>query len=211
MTCGNDKLVKVWSATDGQLIREFAGHPNLPYCVQFVPGTYDVVSGDIVGNVHHWRVEDGGLIRKFDASEMFSHIGDIAPFGGIINMTFSPDGKKLTVTGLHKCTNAPAGNRRAVALSFDWATGEKLPKQESVKKELDATMWRAAYHPSGTMMGIVEKEIGFWNPGIEDVFHLAATPSEIFDFDLHPNLVDLYTAHFDGHVRSMRLSKANGQ
>ena len=71
-------------------------------------------------------------------------------------------------------------------------------------------MWRAVYHPSGTMIGIVEKEIGFWNPGTEDVFHLAATPSDIFDCDLHPNQLDLYTAHFDGHVRSMRLGGDQG-
>ena len=210
VTCGNDKLVKIWSAADGQLIREMSGHPHLPYCVQFVPGSHDVVSGDIVGNIFHWRADDGGLMRKFDASEIFSDIGDIAPFGGVINLTFSPDTKKLTATGLHKCTNAPAGNRRAVALSFDWATAEKLPKLECIQKELDATMWRAVYHPSGTMIGIVEKEIGFWNPGTEDVFHLAATPSDIFDCDLHPNQLDLYTAHFDGHVRSMRLGGDQG-
>ncbi len=206
VTCGNDKLVKVWSTADGQLIRQMAGHPNLPYCVQFVPGSYDVVSGDIVGNIHHWRAEDGGLVRKFDASEIFFHIADITPFGGVINLAFSPDLKRLTATGLHNCTNAPAGNRRAVALSFDWTTADKLPKQECIQKELDATMWRAVYHPSGTMMGIVEKEIGFWNPGTEDVFHLVATPSDIFDCDLHPNQLDLYTAHFDGHIRSMRLA-----
>ncbi len=210
VTCGNDRLEKIWSAADGQLIREMSGHPNLPYCVQFVPGTYDVVSGDIVGNIHHWRADDGGLMRKFDASEIFSHIGDIAPFGGVISLTFSPDAKKLTATGLHKCTNAPAGSRRAVALSFNWATAEKLPKQECIQKELDATMWRAIYHHSGTMIGIVEKEIGFWNPGTEDVFHLAATPSDIFDCDLHPNQLDLYTAHFDGHLRSMRLGGDQG-
>jgi hypothetical protein len=93
-----------------------------------------------------------------------------------------------------------------VALSFNWASGEKLPKQESQKKQLDATMWRAIYHSGGTMIDVVEKEIGFWNPGEDDVFHLLETPSDIFDCDLHPNQLDLYTAHFDGHVRSMRLS-----
>jgi WD40 repeat protein len=205
VTCGNDKLVKVWSALDGQMICEMSGHPNLPYCVQFVPGTYNVVTADIVGSIHHWRADDGGLAREFDASEIFNHIGDIALFGGIISLTSSPDSKRLTATGLHKFTNAPAGNRRAVALSFDWASAENLPKREYIQKDLDATMWRAVYHPSGTMIGIVETEIGFWNPGIEDFFHLAATPSDIFDVDLHPNQIDLYTAHFDGYDRSMRL------
>ncbi|MCY3006637.1 MAG: hypothetical protein NTV29_11790 [Planctomycetota bacterium] len=215
VTCGNDRLVKLWSTDDGQQIGQWSGHPNIPYCVLFVPQTDktlsgDVVSGDVVGNVYHWPGEQANSqvanpSRKFDASELFFHIGDIAPFGGIVNMAFSPDGKKLTVTGLHQCTNAPAGNRRAVALSFDWQTGEKLPKQECLTKEIDATMWRAIYHPSGTIIGILEKQIAFWHSGSPDAFHLAATPSEIFDCDLHPNQIDLYTAHFDGHVRSTRL------
>jgi WD40 repeat protein len=205
-TCGNDKLVKVWSAADGQLIRELPGHPNIPYCVKFVPGNYDLVSGDIVGNIIQWKAEDGSKVRQFDLHEIFSHIGDKAPFGGIINMSFSPEGRRLTACGLHKVTNAPAGDRRAVAVSFDWNTAEKLPKQECLKKELNATMWRALYHPSGTMIGIVEKQIGFWSPGAEDVFHLAETPSEIFDCDLHPNGIDLFTAHFDGHVRCLRCA-----
>jgi len=34
----------------------------------------------------------------------------------------------------------------------------------------------------------------------------AETPSKIFDCDLHPNGVDLFTAHFDGHVRCLRCS-----
>jgi hypothetical protein len=155
--------------------------------------------------VYHWTHPRGELLRKFDATELFFHIGDIAPFGGIINMAFSPDGKHLTVVGLHQCTNAPAGNRRAVAMSFDWQTGQKGLKQECLKKELDATLWRGVYHSSGTLIGILEKEIAFWNSGSHDVFHLVTTPSEIFDFDLHPNQIDLYTAHFDGHVRSTRL------
>lgn len=205
-TCGNDKLVKVWSAADGQLVCELAGHPNLPYCVQFVPGTYDLVSGDIVGNIFQWHAEDRSVVRKLDVAEIFSHIGDIAPFGGIINLAFSPDGKRITATGLYKVSNAPAGNRRAVAVSFDWVTGEKLPKQECLRKELDATMWRAVYHPTGTMIGIVEKELGFWNGATEDVFHLLETPEPIFDCDLHPNQIDIYTAHYDGHVRGHRLA-----
>lgn len=202
-TCGNDMLVKIWSSADGHLLHEMRGHPFLPYCVQFVPGSHDVVSGDIMGLVIHWRA-GGERVRDFDAGEIANHVGDKAPFGGVVNMAFSPGGRKLTVTGLHKCSNAPAGNRRAVALPFDWLTGEKQPKQECSQREVDATMWRAVYHPGGTMMGVIEKEIGFWEGDDADVVHVASTPSPIFDCDLHPNQIDLYTAHVDGHVRCIR-------
>ncbi|GDX92760.1 MAG: WD40 repeat domain-containing protein [Planctomyces sp.] len=204
-SCGNDSLVKIWSAADGSLVREFSGHVDLPYCLQFVPGAGELVSGDIRGNVLHWRMVDGEVLRKFDAGAMFSHVGDIAPFGGAIGLSFSPDVGRVTVSGLHKVSNAPAGNRRGVAMSFDWVTGEKLPLQECRQKDLDATMWRAVYHPSGFMIGVLEKEIGFWQPGAEDVFHLLTTPDHIFDCDLHPAGTDLFTAHFDGHLRCWQM------
>jgi hypothetical protein len=155
-----------------------------------------------VGNdrtVKVWSANDGILLRKMDGADIHNMIGDIAPFGGIIHLAFSSDMQRLTSCGLHKTSNAPAGNRRAVAMSFDWKTGEKLPKQESIAKGLDSTMWRVQYHSSGVMLGIVEKEIGFWKNGEEELFHRLATPSDIFDFDLHPNQTDLFTAHFDGH------------
>lgn len=210
-SCGNDKAVKVWAVEDGQLsdrlpVYEFRGHSHIPYSVVFVPGSHDVVSGDIVGTIHHWSGSDGKLVRTLDAAEIHNLIGDIAPFGGIISLTFSPDGTRLTATGLHKTSNAPAGNRRGVALSFRWADGEKLLKQESLTKELDSTMWRGLYHRNGTLVAVLEKEIGFWNQGEEDAFHLVTTPSDIFDCDLHPNQLDLFTAHFDGHIRCYRLA-----
>jgi WD40 repeat protein len=206
-TCGNDKLVKVWSASDGKLIRELPGHAHVPYCLHFVPGSRELVVGDTFGNIHHWKADDAKPSRSFEMKEIFHHIGDLAPFGGIINLAFSPDGGTLTVSGLHKASNALAGNRRPVAVSLDWKTGEKRPKHESLKKEIDGTMWRAMYHPTGTLIGVFEKQVGFWNAGAPDVAHLATTPSEIYDCDLHPNQADLYTAHYDGHLRAIRIGR----
>lgn len=205
-TVGNDRLVKVWSTNDGSLIHECVGHPQITYCVQFVPGSHDLVSGDVIGNVYHWRGDNGQVERKLDGTDIHNLIGDLAPFGGIINLAFSPDMMRLTACGLHKTSNAPAGNRRAVALSFDWKTGEKLPKQESLAKELDATMWRVQYLANGIMLGIVEKEMGFWSNGEEELCHLVSSPSDIFDFDLHPNQIEYFTAHYDGHVRGWRCA-----
>lgn len=207
-TCGNDRLVRVWSARDGRLLRELQGHPDIAYCVHFVPGSHELVSGDIVGNIHHWKADGTERARVFEIKDIFFHIGDLAPFGGIINLGFSQDGRTLVASGLHKVSNAPGGNRRPVAVPIDWSTGEKRPKYESLKKDLDATMWRALHHPAGPLIGVMGKEVGFWNPGTPDVTHMTSTPSEIFDCDLHPNQIDLFTAHHDGHLRSIRIGRA---
>lgn len=85
--------MKVWSAGDGRLISTFSGHPHIPCSVQFVPGKHEVVSGEIVGTVFHWIDESSVPARKFDVSEIHSHVGDLALFGGIINLPFSPCGR----------------------------------------------------------------------------------------------------------------------
>jgi hypothetical protein len=64
------------------------------------------------------------------------------------------------------------------------------------------------HHPRGPLLGIVAKELGFWEPESVELFHLLKTPSEMFDFDLHPNGLDLFTAHFDGHLRGHRCAPA---
>ena len=207
-TGGNDRLVKIWSAATGEKVGELAGHPQQVFCVQFVPGTRELVSGDISGNIHHWNAAEGKLLRQFDVRDTSFLIGDKAPFGGVLNLAFNRDGSRLTATGHFKVSNAPAGNRRAVATTFDWKTGERVVRQESVKEERDATNWRVLHHPRGPVLGIVAKELGFWEPESVELFHLLKTPSEMFDFDLHPNGVDLFTAHFDGHLRVHRCAPA---
>lgn len=207
-TSGNDRLVKLWSAATGQQVGELAGHTQHVFCVQFVPGTRELVSGDILGNIHHWNATEGKLLRQFDVRDTSFLIGDKAPFGGVLHLAFNRDASRLTATGHFKVSNAPAGNRRACATTIDWQTGERVLRQESVKEARDATLWRAVHHPSGPLLGIVAKELGFWEPGAVDLFHLLKTPSEMFDFDVHPNGVDLITAHHDGHLRVYRCATA---
>ncbi|MDA0660412.1 MAG: WD40 repeat domain-containing protein [Planctomycetota bacterium] len=210
-TGGNDGMVRLWSTEDGSLIREFPGHSLFVLSVLFHPGTHDLISGDLKSNIHQWDVKTGALARKFElaAYDMYFDIGDWSHYGGILGLAVSPDHKHLVASGLHKPTNALTGNQQGVAHWFDWESGAKVLKQESIKDARDmATMWRSVFHASGQLIGPLDKFVGFWKAGEEDLYHAFETPSPIHDIDLHPNQVDLFTAHFDGHIRQVRVAAA---
>lgn len=208
-TGGNDSMVRLWSTEDGTLVREFSGHSLFVLSVIFHPGTHDLVSGDLKANIHHWDVKTGALIRKFELKQydMYFDIGDWSHYGGILSLAVSPDQKHLVASGLHKPTNALTGNQEGVAHWFDWESGAKVRKQESIKEpRTNAIMWRALFHGSGQLIGPLDAFVGFWKASEDDLYHALKTPSPIHDMDLHPNQVDLFTAHFDGQLRQVRLA-----
>ena len=62
-TCGNDRMVRIFSAVDGTLLKELGGHA---YCVQSVAFHDDgtsLVSGDQHGIVKHWNIANGQCER----------------------------------------------------------------------------------------------------------------------------------------------------
>lgn len=206
-TGGNDNMLRLWSAEDGSLVREFSGHPLYVLSVMFHPETHDLVSGDLKQNIHHWDAKTGALVRKFELEQyaLYFDIGDWSHYGGILSLALSPDRKHLVASGLHKATNALTGSQEAVAHWFEWESGTRVRKQESLKEQRSAIMWRALFHASGQLIGSLDPFVGFWKEGEDDLYHALETPSPIQDMDLHPNQVDLFAAHFDGHVRHIRL------
>lgn len=204
-TGGNDRVVRLWSSKDGQAVREFVGHPHFVFSLAFHPDGNDLVSGDVLGNILHWKVATGEQVRKLDATEMHSEIGDWSHYGGVLSVAFSRDGKRLSATGLHKTSNALANGQEGVSFQYDWEAGTRTRKQESVAEQRSAMMWRGIWHASGQFIGSLSEHLGFWQADQDDLYHAIDMKAAIFDMDLHPNQQELYTAHFDGQVKTMRL------
>src|SRR5262249_10344627 len=72
-TCGNDHLVKIWSALDFSLIRPREAPVCPVYNVAFHPEGLHVVPADLHGNIRHWNLETGELVRTMDCSVLFRY------------------------------------------------------------------------------------------------------------------------------------------
>ncbi len=209
-TAGNDHTLRVWSTDTWQLQVEFVGHECNIYNVRFHPTGDHVASADLKGQVLHWDLSRRQLVRRLDTKHLFKHDeGFRADAGGIRGMSFSPDGKYLVCSGITEITNAFAGVGHAVAVLFDWETGEQKhvlrPKENFI-----GVGWQAAFHPAGFLAVAVAGNSGsalwFFSPDSPEPIHVLSLPAPPRDLDFHPDGLKLAIAHFDGALRLFEMS-----
>lgn len=209
-TGGNDFIVRLWNATDGALIREMPGHERDVYCVAFHPDGNSLLSGDLMGKLKKWDVATGDLAAEFDASALHSYNGgQQVDFGGVRGIAASPDGRYLSAGGLHKATNPLGAVHEPLVLLFNWETRELL-KSQIAEGITQGVIWRLVYLSDGTAMGVTGGGSGglllFYSPESEKDIHRFALPNLARDMDLHPDGLQVATAHYDRHVRITRLA-----
>lgn len=207
-SCGNDKLVKIWKLADGSLVRELAGHESHVYNVAFHPNGKDLVSGDLKANFVHWEVESGKVTRKFTLAALHKYDpGFLADIGGPHSMAFSRDGKLLAAGGITNVSNAFAGVGNPAIVLFDWESGKEQVTHLS-KGGVQGVAWGLAVHPDGFTIGATGGPGGghlfFWKLDQKDEFHTLNLGALARDLSLHPDGVQIATAHAD---KQLRLSK----
>lgn len=209
-TVGNDNVVRLWSAIDGTPQVELVGHGCHVYNTRFHPGGERLVTADLKGVVKDWDLRSRQQVRQFDASVLFKYDeGFKADIGGIRAMAFSPDGKWLVCGGITEVTNAFAGIGNAIALLYDWETGER--KQILRPKEnFQGLVWGATFHPAGFLMALGSGGGGtvlwFYKPDQPEPFFTFALPAAPRDIDLHPNGTQAAIAFFDNTLRLYDLT-----
>jgi WD40 repeat protein len=209
-TGGNDNLVKLWNAADGKLICDLSGHGSHVYSVLFHSDGKSLLSGELMGKVHQWEVESGKLLRTFDAADLHTYNdGQKTNYGGVRSMALSGDGKYLACAGLYKASNPLGAVQDPLVLLFDWQSQKKV-QSHTAAGDLKGIIWRAVYHKDNYLIGGSGGSGGgfalFWKPDQANEFHRFALPNTILDLDLHPDGLQLATAHHDRNLRLSRMT-----
>lgn len=122
-SCGADKRVRTWSATDGTPKGELAAYGLDLYCLRFSTDGQSLFTGDDRGIVKQWNL-DGSLVREFDAHELHT-LSRLQDVGGVRAIAPTPDGKQLAVGGAVPKNGATITGDPTIYL-FDIASGERI-------------------------------------------------------------------------------------
>ncbi len=211
---GNDNMVRLWNIADGTPVRELAGHPRHVYSVAFHPLGQFLLSGDLIGGLKQWEVASGKEVRTFDAKPLHTYEGgQQVDFGGVRALAVSPDGKWLAAGGLYKATNPLGAVHEPLVLLFNWET-QKVEKQQIAEGIAGGVVWRLKWLGDGSLMGLSSGSSGgfllFWKPDAEKDYFRFKLPHLARDMDLHPDGIQVATAHYDRHLRVTRLAAKSG-
>lgn len=208
---GNDNRVRLWNVADGNLVREMIGHERHVYSTSFHHQGKYLLTGDLMGVLKQWDVATGKEVRTFDASPLHCYVEEQrSDFGGVRAIAASPDGKWLAAGGTFNASNPMGAVHEPVVLLFNWDTG-KVEKQlvaEGIKQGL---VCRLTWLGDGTtLMGLCSGVSGgfllFWRTTAEKDFFRFKLPHLARDMDVHPDGLQVATAHFDRRVRITRLA-----
>jgi WD40 repeat protein len=213
-SAGNDQCVRLWKVADASLVHELSGHAHHVYSVTFHPSGQFLLSGDLGGEMKQWDVMDAKPVRSFDTKALHSYNdGQQVDFGGIRAIAPDPKGKWLAAGGLYKASNPLGAVHEPLVLLFDWET-QKVERQLIAEGITQGVVWRLAWLGDGSLMGVSGGGTGgfllFWRPDAEKDYHRFQLPNLARDMDLHPDGVQVATAHHDRHVRITRLAAKEG-
>ncbi len=204
-TVGNDRIVRLWSMSSGEKICELAGHDRHIYSVLFHPDGNQLVTGDLLGKIHIWNLNDRKRERTVDATPLYTeNKGQGAEFGGIRALALNVERNELLAGGTHKATNPFGAVHEPLVLRLNWSDGV-LKKSHACDGITGGLVWRVQWLLDGTAVGVSGGSTGgillFFNDTQEKEIHRFKLPTLARDMDIHLESNMVATAHYDNHLR----------
>lgn len=207
---GNDNRVKIWNTADAKLQRELKWHDRHVYNVRFHPNSQSLFSGDLMGKLVETDLGTGKVKQEFDAKDLHTyHKGQQTDFGGVRGIAINPARKLVAAGGTYKGSNPFGAIHEPLVLLFNSESG-KLEKKLIAPGITKGVLWRLVWLNPETLCGVCGGGSGgfliFWNLKSEKDFHRFKLPNLARDMDVHPDGIQIATAHYDRQVRITKLA-----
>lgn len=156
-SCGADKKLRLWSASDGKPIKDLASDGEDLFALVYHPDGQSLFSGNGKGIVKQWEVASGKVVRDFNGGVLFK-VDRIQDVGGVRCLALDREAKLLAVGG-----GKPAGGGSVTGvpsiLVFDVASGE-LRQTLDVGTTNDVYVCDLAFHAAGFLMAVTSGQPG---------------------------------------------------
>lgn len=196
-SCGNDRMVRVFSAADGKRLAELKGHGYHVQSVAFARDGRTLASGDLRGVVKQWDTATGECVRDMDASKLYKKFHQYDQ-GGVRAMAFDPDCRTLYCAGFEG-VNANQAQGTPTVVALDWASGKQVGLMRP-RADFKGPIVDVAFHPAGYLIGAGSSEGGgalwFWKPGEAEDTHSLKYEYSFRGLHLHGDGTSLAAAAF---------------
>jgi WD40 repeat protein len=209
VSVGNDRVIRLWKMDTGEKLHEWPAHERHIYSAAFHPDGLHLLTGDLLGKICVWKLDDRSLVRTLDGSTLYAeNKGQNAEFGGIRSLAISPSGNEVFASGTYKASNPFGAVHEPLLLRFQWSDGS-LTKSHVCDGIPGGLLYRTC-SINETIVGAVSGGstggiLLFFNATQEKEIHRAMLPSLARDMDFDSATGLVATAHFDQHLRVSAL------
>lgn len=205
VSVGNDRVIRLWKTDTGEKVHEWPAHERHIYSAAFHPDGKHLLTGDLMGKINVWKLEDRSMVRTLDGATLYNpNKGQNAEFGGVRSLAISPNGNEVFAAGTHKGSNPFGAVHEPLLLRFNWADGA-LVKSHVCDGIPGGLLYRTAALNDATVTAVSGGSSGgillFFNATQEKEIHRAGLPSLARDMDIHAVKGLVATAHYDQHLR----------